>query len=105
MITQKTASTIWSAYREIEMAENLLKEMAEERTKPFRETEDPSAPTLKDAFGRRQHLQLGIPSGSNAHRLYQVGPELAESVIRAHIAKMQAQLAEANECARIELVK
>ena len=38
--------------------------MAEERAKPFRD-DDKHAPTLKDAFGRNQHLQLGIPSGSN----------------------------------------
>jgi hypothetical protein len=64
---------------------------------------DKSAPTLKDAFGRRQHLQLGIPSGENSHRLFQVAPQLAESVIRAHIAKTEAELAEAQEQARLEL--
>ena len=102
MITQETASTIWSAYREIETAEKLLLDMAEERAKPFRD-DDKHAPTLKDAFGRNQHLQLGIPSGSNSHRLFQVRPELAESVIRAHIGQMKAKLTEANECARLEL--
>jgi len=29
MISQETASLIWSAYREIEMGEKLLKDMAE----------------------------------------------------------------------------
>ena len=102
MITQETASNIWSAYREIEAAEKILSDMAEERAKPFRD-DDKHAPTLKDAFGRNQHLQLGIPSGSNGHRLFQVRPELAESVIRAHIGQMKAKLVEANECARVEL--
>lgn len=102
MITQTTASVIWSAYREIEAAEKLLSDMSDERAKPFR-VDDKFAPTLKDAFGRNQHLQLGIPSGDNGHRLFQVRPELAESVIRAHIGQMKAKLIEANECARVEL--
>lgn len=102
MITQETASSIWSAYREIEAAEKILSDIADERAKPFRD-DDKFAPTLKDAFGRTRHLQLGVPSGSNGHRLFDVRPELAESVIRAHIAQMKVRLVEANECARVEL--
>ena len=64
---------------------------------------DKTAPTLKDAFGRRRHLQLGIPSGENSHRLFDVPPPLAESVIRAHLAEQRKQLLLANERARIEL--
>lgn len=99
LITQETASLIWSAYREIEMGEKLLKDMEE----ALKWEADKTAPTLKDAFGRRQHLQLGIPSGNNAHRLFEVPPPLAESVIRAHIAEKRRQLTLANERARIEL--
>jgi hypothetical protein len=102
MITQETAAAIWDAYREIDAAEKLLADMAEERSKPGADR-DRYAPTLKDAFGRRKHLQLGIPSGNNAHRLFDVHPELAEAVIRAHIGKMKSALVEANERARIEL--
>lgn len=76
--------------------------MAEQKANRFSD-DDKHAPTLTDAFGRKQHLQLGIPSGNNCHRLFQVKPELAEAVIRAHIAAMKLQLAEANECARVEL--
>ena len=100
MITQNTASDIWAAYREIEAAEKLLADMKAERS--FGER-DKHAPTLKDAFGRKRQLQLGIPSGENGHRIYDVAPELAESVIRAHIAKKRVELTEANERARIEL--
>lgn len=103
LITQDTAAAIWEAYREIAAAEKLLADMATERNRPFNYDEK-HAPTLKDAFGRRRNLQLGIPSGENGHRLFDVAPELAESVIRAHVAKQQAALAEANERARIELV-
>lgn len=100
MITKETAALIWSAYREIDAAEKLLADMARERE---RAQADPHAATLKDAFGRLRQLQLGIPSGENAHRLYDVSPVLADSVIRAHIQNKRAELAEANERARIEL--
>lgn len=100
MISKETAARIWKAYREIDSATKLLAEMEEikERTRV-----DDHAPTIKDAFGRRKHLQMGIPSGENCHQLFEVSPVLAESVIVAHIANKKAELAEANEAARIEL--
>ena len=104
MITQETASAIWSAYREIEASNKLIEDMAAERSRPFSDDEKHAA-TLKDVYGRKRHLELGIPSGQNGHRIYGVSPELAESVIRAHIAKKQAELVEANERARIELIE
>lgn len=100
MITQETAQAIWSAYREIAASEKLLSDMSEIRE---RERLDKHAATLVDGFGRCQHLQLGIPSGDNGHRILQVAPVLAESIIRAHMANKRAELAEANERARIEL--
>ena len=102
MITKDTCAAIWNAYREIEAGEKLLADMQAERDKPFGE-EDRHAPTLKDAFGRARHLQLGIPSGGNGHRLFDVSPALAESVIRVHIENKRAELVEANERARIEI--
>ncbi len=100
MITKNTASRIWSSYREIEVAEKLLADMKEIRSK---ERLSENSPTLDDAFGRRTDLQLGIPSGSDGHRLFRVAPQLAESVIRAHIAEKRAELVSANEQARMEL--
>lgn len=100
MITKDTCVAIWSAYREIEAGEQLLADMAKERERTLA---DKHAPTLRDAFGRVRQLQLGIPSGENAHRLLDVSPVLAESVIRAHIENKRAELVEANERARIEL--
>jgi len=102
VISQSTASAIWAAYREIECAEKLLADMESERAKPFSD-HNKHSPTLRDVFGKAQHLQLGIPSGDNCHRLFQVRPELAEAVIKAHIGQMKAALTEANECARVEL--
>lgn len=100
MIKQETAAAIWRAYREIEAGEKLLADMKEIRE---REQLDKTAPTIRDAFGRPQHLQLGIPSGKDAHRILDVSPALAESVIRAHIENKRAALCEAQEQARIEL--
>ncbi len=100
MISQATAAAIWQAYREIEAGEKLLADMKLERE---RMQADKHAPTLRDAFGRLRQLSLGIPSGENSHRLLDVSPVLAESVIRAHIENKRAELAEVNEKARIEL--
>ena len=76
--------------------------MKHEREKPFGIT-DKHAPTLKDAFLKERHLQLGIPIGDSGHRLLDVAPELAESIILSHIARKRVELVEANERARIEL--
>lgn len=99
MITQETAAAIWNAYREIAAAEKLLADMEAES----KWEHDKTAPVLKDAFGRKRNLQLGIPSGENSHRLFDVPMQLAGSVIRAHIAAKQTELTVANERARIEL--
>jgi hypothetical protein len=100
MISRDTAARIWNAYREIEAGEKLLADMAEIRKS---ERIDKYAPTLKDAFGTRRQLQLGIPQGDNGHRLLDVSPILAESCIRVHIERKRAELAEANESAWLEL--
>lgn len=100
MIKQKTAETIWSCYREIEAGKKLLHDLAEAvRENPGREHE----PHIKDAFGHPRSLQLGIPMGENAHRLFGLSPKLALSVIRAHMADKRRDLAVANELARFEL--
>jgi hypothetical protein len=101
MITRETAADIWECHREIATAEKLLADMAQERE--ANRFEPQHEPTLKDAFGRRQQMQLGVPSGHASHRWFGVSAKLAESVIRAHIADKQAALVRANEQARIEL--
>ena len=100
MITQETAAKIYSTYREIEAGNTLLKDLATEIEEcRFDNTE----PNLKDCFGRRNQLQLGVPSGENGHRLFGVSVDLAISVIRVHIANCEAKLVKLQECARIEL--
>lgn len=100
MITPETCAAIYAAHREILAGEKLLADMKAERE---RADVDKYAATLRDSFGRVRQLSLGIPSGDNSHRLYDVSPVLAESVIRAHIENKRAELVEANERARIEL--
>jgi len=102
MITQETCLAIYAAHREILAGEKLLADMKAERERVGLDP-DKYAPTLRDAFGRVRQLQLGIPCGKDAHRLFDVSPVLAESVILAHIANKRAALVEANERARIEL--
>lgn len=101
MLSMETIGAVYHAMREIEAGEKLLADMKEIRSREA--DRDKHAPTLKDAFGRARQLQLGIPSGENGHRLLDVSPVLAESVIRAHIENKRAELANANERARIEL--
>lgn len=100
MISKDTAALIWTAYREIDAAEKLLSDMKSERS---REGLDRFAPSLRDAFGRVRHLQLGIPTGESGHRLLDVSPVLAEGMIRAHMADKRSELVALNEIARTEL--
>lgn len=87
MITQETATQIALAYREIDAAEKLLADV--------RKAMDASDPVdIRDVFGRRQReLQLGVPSGENGHRLFDVPFTLAGPIIEAHIAHHKARVA------------
>lgn len=99
MISYETSMDIAYAHREIETAEKLLAEITDTIS---RRVGDP--PDIRDAFGRRQEgLQLGVPSGSNGHRLFNVPWTLAKPVIEAHIANQKAILGALSEKARIEL--
>jgi hypothetical protein len=100
MIRQETLEQLWACYREIKAGNKLLLDMAE-RAKAY--PRDPYSQRLKDAFGHGQSLQLGIPCGENGHRLLDVSPVLAESVIRSHIATKEAELIMLNEKARVEI--
>jgi hypothetical protein len=100
MITVETAAQIWTCYREIAAGKKLLED-AEKQL----HSEPKEDPFPRDPFGRKRGLQLGVPSGENSHRLFDVPPRLALSVIRAHIAEQERQLVVANEAARIELLE
>jgi hypothetical protein len=96
-ITKQTAMDIALAYREIETAEKLLAELQEARSRH-------AAPDVRDAFGRRQDgLQLGVPSGENSHRMFNVPWALAVPIIEAHVAQQKAAVAALTERARGEM--
>jgi hypothetical protein len=96
LVTFETAREIWLAYDEIAKAEKLIAEMHEQMARY-------DCPNPRDLFGHRRCLQLGVPSGDNSHRLFDVQPELAITCIKAHIAGKRAVLEAASERARAEL--
>jgi hypothetical protein len=97
LISKETATDIALAYRELEAAEKLLTDVRE-ASENFRHKD------IRDAFGRVQHgLQLGVPSGDNSTRLFNVPYPLAIPVIETHIAHHKAKLAALSEKARQEL--
>ncbi len=100
MISKETAERIWNCHREIATAKTLLSELETEVRKCGDEGGNPNP---RDVFGRQKPYQLGVPSGPGSHRLYDVHPKLAVSIIRAHIAEKEADLVKANEAARLEL--
>jgi hypothetical protein len=96
VLSQRTATDIALAHREIEMASKLLAEAkyAEKWNTQL---------DLRDAFGRQRGLELCVPSGRDGHRMYALSPDLAKYVIEAHVEKTKARLAELCVIARMEL--
>ena len=89
LISKQTAMDIALAYREVEAGEKLLADVQAAIEKSALRHQD-----IRDAFGRTQHgLQLGVPSGENGHRLFNVPFQLAIPVIEAHIAQQRAIIA------------
>jgi hypothetical protein len=95
-VSMDVAYRIWSAHREIEVAQKLYDEMKGE-------LERGANPTPRDVFGRRRNLSLGVPSGNDGQRLFDVSPRLALSIIEAHIAEKRHELTEASIAARVEM--
>lgn len=99
MISIETATDIAITYREIETAEKLVADVRETVQKRGEIKAD-----LRDVFGRsRDGLELGIPSGDNSRRLFNVPYGLAVPVIEAHIAACRAKLVILNEKAATEI--
>jgi hypothetical protein len=99
-ITKKTCEEIWHCYREIETAEQLLIDV-ENVTADVRHKHD--EPKLKDVFGNRRDLELGLPTGENSKRLFRVPWTIAKYVIEAHVAAKKKELAECQIKAKMEL--
>lgn len=100
-ISMDTLERIYRAKRDIDAANSLIKLIDEHVAERKRDT---SSRWIKDAFGRERQMELGVPMESGSLRCYSVAPELASVVLRAHVARQEALLAEANECARVELM-
>lgn len=97
MITKDTAQSIAFSYREVEIAGELLSKIAEALDRN-------QSPDIRDVFGRQRHgLQLGVPTGSDGHRLFDVPWSLARPIIEAHIAHHRAIIASLSEKARAEI--
>ena len=87
-ISMKTAHALAIAHREIEVAEKLLEEVKVAADRMGRGSD------IRDAFGRTQHgLQLGVPSGDNGHRLFNLPFSICGPVIEAHIAQQRVVVA------------
>lgn len=99
ILSQQLAGRIWNAHRELNAAKKCLEELQEQL-----KTSEPeiSRWAKTDSFSRTG-IEIGIPSSESSKRMYSVGPELAVSVVRAHIADQEALLVRLSEEARIEL--
>lgn len=90
MISMELAAKIWRCHQEIETATLLHKEALDMIAKA-------EPPHWKDAFGRQQGLQLGIPSGDNSRRLFDVSPSASVAVLVDHIASKGKELRQLNK--------
>jgi hypothetical protein len=83
-IPEQVAIDIALAYREVRAAEELLQDVIDALER--HETGD-----ARDTFGRRSGgLQLGVPSGPNSHRIFNVPWSACKPVIEMHIASQKA---------------
>ena len=86
-ISKDTAMDIALAYREVETAEALLADILKGMNDRDKQ------PDIRDAFGRRQNgLQLGVPSGSNGHRIFDVPWSICKPILETHIAHHRARI-------------
>lgn len=100
MISPETAYDIAVCYEQIKNAKELLNKVEDQLRSDARFDRE----QVRDAFGRVQYgLQLGVPSGDNGRRLYNVSWELARPVLQAQIATYRAQLSALMTKARSEL--
>lgn len=98
MITKQTAERIYWAYSEIEKAKELIKDIKQSLESATNDTH-----TLLDRARGRRVIEMGVPSGSNGHRIFDVPLPVATKVIDAHIAANEEKLKELMAIAEIEL--
>lgn len=103
MIKQETCAEIWKCYREIETATKLLAELTNQIRKNAEAEDKADSPPFEDAFGRKRYLELGVPSGPDSRRLYEVPNELGVLVIEGYITSQQKELVELQAKAATEI--
>ena len=97
LLSKQSAMDIALAWREIEVAEDLLAKITNEIERGY-------TPEIRDAFGRLAGgLQLGVPTSETSRTLFNVPWSLARPIIEAHIAAQRAKIAALSEKAKIEL--
>ena len=96
VISKKTAAEIFNCHNEIDKANQLIKDMAES----YKSNGDVK---LQDAFGERNGMQLGVPSGRGSHTLFNVDIDLSFKIIEKHIEQKTKRLDELMAIANIEL--
>jgi hypothetical protein len=98
-VSSETAQAIAYAYREVEAARTLLKDVEAAMASSSFDQRD-----IRDAFGRRHDgLQLGVPSGAASHRIFNVPFSMCRPIIEAHIANQMALIQLYSEKALIEV--
>ena len=95
MVREETARNIAICYQEIRNANKLLDDMRVELEKT-------GNPDIRDAFGNKKALELGVPTNRNGHRLFRVNPEMSVKIIEQHIEDNENILKELNVLALIE---
>ena len=96
LISKQVAMDIALAWRELEAAEELLKNVKELHSRHL-------GRDIRDVFGRRaEGMKLGVPSGENSHQLFNVPWEMCAPIIEAHIARQRHQIALLSRQALIE---
>ena len=98
MITKKHAHDLWHCHNEIEKAEKLKADMLEALYK-YNSLE------LKNAFGERQGLQLGIPMSESSQRLLNVSPKIALQILEQYIIEQKELLTLLNQSVLNEATK
>lgn len=99
MLTKETCIKIAQCYQEIENANRIITDMA----KIVEQDKDKTYPNLYNAFGERKGLQLGVPSGDNGQRLFDVNLDMGVKVIEQHIKDKNRRLEELMVIAKLEL--
>lgn len=108
MISKETCQKIWHCHREIE-AGNQLIEVVNQVIKKSNDCKvaNALARSVENTWGGGRGVEMQVPSNESgsSKSIYNVSPELALAVIKAHIANKTAELAELNEVSKIELME